>query len=718
MRALIITLFAAAFITLLASTAAAAEPDPSLEVVGTGFSTPIFIDAPAGDDRLFVVQKGGTIKVVDGGAVSNFLTISVSGGSEQGLLGMAFHPDYASNGRFFVHYTDGAGDNRIVEYAVSADPNVASTTPVRTIATVDQPYSNHNGGMMEFGPDGKLYVGIGDGGSGGDPLEHGQNPHTRLGAILRFDVDIASPYLPSDNPFASGVSGDEAVWQYGLRNPWRFAHDPVTGELYIGDVGQNTREEVTVTPAGVGGLDLGWNTFEGTFCHEPHPSTGCSTAGTVLPTIEYSHTSGCSGSVTGGYVYRGRDFPDLYGHYFYADYCDGWIKSFRYSGGAVVETHNWSSRFPFIQVTSFGTDGRGELYFTSLGGTLYRIVGTPGPRTTLGNYNAGTRADIAEIRDDRWKVRTSSGIAFNYQDWGAVPAGAPITDLLTGDFTGDGWQDIAAYREGDGTWTVFASTGGGFNPSVWKTYNTPDGWHSHVAGDFNGDGKDDVASFHPSNGTWWVSTSTGSSFTTALWADFTSAAGWGDQLVGDFNGDGRDDIANYHPSYGTWWTSVSTGSGFATGLWEVFSTKAGWETHLVGDFDGDGSDDVTSFHPSNGTWWTSISEGTGFSTSLWADYVTASGWETHLVGDFTGDGKDEVTSFHPSNGTWWTAASDGSGFDIGLWADFTTATGWDQHIAADFNGDGSVDVASHFPGNDSWWVSTSTGKAFTVTRWA
>jgi len=350
--------------------------DLALEPVATGFSFPLLLTAPAGDARLFVVEKGGLIKVVKNGAVlaTPFLDVSslISNGGEQGLLGLAFDPRYASNGRFFISYTNRDGDNVLAAYQVSTDPDRADASSVIRL-TVDQPYDNHNGGHIVFGPDGYLYMGIGDGGSGGDPDGHGQDRNDLLGSILRLDVSGATGYaVPASNPLVGVAGTRDELWNWGLRNPWRFSFDRSTGDLYIGDVGQGAREEIDVSTAASGGgkgTNYGWSIMEGMQCYD---ASSCDMTGLTLPVLEYSHNDGCS--VTGGHVYRGTAIPDLAGTYFYSDYCGGWVRSFRYVGGAVTEAHSWDALAPGGGVPSFGEDGAGELYVLSASGGVYRIV--------------------------------------------------------------------------------------------------------------------------------------------------------------------------------------------------------------------------------------------------------------------------------------------------------------------------------------------------------
>ena len=336
-----------------------------------GLESPLYLTATPGDDRLFIVEQPGRIRIVKGGALlpEPFLDIvaRVGSGGERGLLGLAFHPQYSSNGLFYVDYTDRSGDTRVERYRVTEDPDVADPASARLVLVVDQPFSNHNGGMALFGPDGKLYVGLGDGGSGGDPQEHGQNKATLLGSLLRLDVDAGDPYaVPPDNPFVGDAGARPEIWAWGLRNPWRFAFDGPTGQLYVADVGQNQWEEVNVVPAASGGLNFGWNLMEGEHCFSQSP---CQDASLVRPVLEYDHAEGCS--VTGGFVYRGEALPSLVGHYFYSDYCGGWIRSFRLVDGEASEQRDWE--LDAGRVLSFGEDADGELYVMNQDGEVFRL---------------------------------------------------------------------------------------------------------------------------------------------------------------------------------------------------------------------------------------------------------------------------------------------------------------------------------------------------------
>jgi hypothetical protein len=356
-----------------------------IETVVSGLDYPVYATSPPGDPRLFVVEKGGYVRIVENDTLQPgvFLDVHtlVSGGSEQGLLGLAFHPDYAGNGLFYISYTDTGGDSRIVEYTVSGDPDVADAGSARNIFEVDQPYSNHNGGMIDFDADGYLLFGLGDGRSGGDPGEVAQDNTSLLGSLLRigvdgddFPTDPGRNYtIPQDNPYV-GNSGADEIWAIGLRNPWRFSIDPDTGLLYIADVGQGAWEEINAEPLENDGLNYGWDNYEGDQCYsDPSGPTDCGSAGLTFPIYQYSHAQGCS--VTGGYVYRGDEVPDLKGHYFFADYCIGELRSFRYVGGEVESDRNWSSEFGSLgSVTSFGVDSQNRLYIMNSAGELLRLA--------------------------------------------------------------------------------------------------------------------------------------------------------------------------------------------------------------------------------------------------------------------------------------------------------------------------------------------------------
>ena len=361
-----------------------------LEKVAGGFQQPTYLThAGDGSRRLFIVEKAGRVWILQGGRRLSPPFLDIVGRvrsreTERGLLSIAFHPDYETNGRFFVNYTDQKGHTVVAEYRVSADPNRGDPNSERVLLYIEQPAANHNGGQLQFGPDGYLYVGMGDGGLGGDPWGNAQNLGVLLGKMLRIDVDAGDPYgIPADNPFVGTEGARPEIWAYGLRNPWRFSFDRGTGDLYIADVGQNKWEEVDVALApDRGGQNYGWDIMEGFHCFEP--AQGCDTAGLTMPVVEYGHDRGCS--ITGGYVYRGRRYADIQGIYFFSDFCTGYIWGLRKTD----DGWEWAQFLASgLNVSTFGEDEEGEIYVLDYArGDVYHLVGsepmsvaTPAPRT-------------------------------------------------------------------------------------------------------------------------------------------------------------------------------------------------------------------------------------------------------------------------------------------------------------------------------------------------
>jgi len=358
----------------------------SKDTVIVGLSSPLFVTAPASDSaRLFIVERAGRIKVFVGDSLNSTLFLNivskVLSGDEQGLLGLAFHPDYAQNGYFFVNYTArNDGRTRISRFSVPpGNPEVADTAET-VLLEIPQFADNHNGGMIGFGPDGYLYIGMGDGGSSGDPGNRAQNPDSLLGKMLRLDVSTVPYSIPPDNPFVLPDTARHEIWAFGLRNPWRWSFDRLTGDLYIADVGQNVREEIDFQPASSpGGENYGWRRKEGFSCF--NPSTNCDPLGVLTdPITQYLQSDRCS--ITGGYVYRGCIAPEAYGHYFYGDYCTGEIWSFRYDGVTISDStdHTTEIGMDDFDLASFGEDARGELYLVGIGtGTVWRLVSDAPP---------------------------------------------------------------------------------------------------------------------------------------------------------------------------------------------------------------------------------------------------------------------------------------------------------------------------------------------------
>ncbi len=354
-------------------TPAAAPMTLGLTLAASGFNKPVYLTYPPdGSGRLFVVEQPGFIRIIKNGNLlpNPFLDITQmvnSRGNEEGLLGLAFHPQYSQNGRFFVHYTDSSQSVVIARFNVSAsNPDQADPASEKILLTIPHPFTNHNGGQLVFGPDGYLYIGVGDGGSQGDPNLNGQNLKVLLAKILRIDVNGDSYAIPPSNPFANKPGARPEIWAYGLRNPWRVSFDMQTNDLYIGDVGQDLYEEVDFQPSNdKGGENYGWSFMEGF-----HPYKGSAPAGLTAPVAEYSHAGG-NCAIVGGYVYRGKNLPDLVGTYIFGDYCTGYMWSLKRSGSTWQMKSLMNAPF---SISSFGEDAAGELYVLDLnGGALYRL---------------------------------------------------------------------------------------------------------------------------------------------------------------------------------------------------------------------------------------------------------------------------------------------------------------------------------------------------------
>ncbi|MCB0451832.1 MAG: PQQ-dependent sugar dehydrogenase [Aequorivita sp.] len=366
--------------------------DIDIELFKSGFSDPLNLQH-ANDERLFVVEQGGRIKIIQGDGTVNttpFLDISgqISSGGERGLLGLAFHPDYANNGFLFVYYTKPNGDSQISRFSVdSGNPDLADENSELPIIDYSQPFSNHNGGCLAFGPDGYLYIASGDGGSGGDPGNRAQNINLLLGKLLRIDVDNpagGNNYgIPPDNPFVGNPNAREEIWAFGLRNPWRFSFDTTDNNLWIADVGQTSREEINRVAIGEAGLNYGWRCYEGT---QPYNNQNCPPQSELtFPIAEYTHTGG-NCSITGGYVYRGSMYPAISNLYFFGDYCSGRIGTVD-SSGNLQDYGTFSGSW-----VSFGEDINKELYIIDIGGSIYKI--TAGPLIGTEDFSMGNTLSL------------------------------------------------------------------------------------------------------------------------------------------------------------------------------------------------------------------------------------------------------------------------------------------------------------------------------------
>lgn len=386
-----------------------------LESFASGLSSPVGI-YHCGDDRLFVLEQSqGDIEILDalGNSLGTFLDVSsiISTGSERGLLGLAFHPDYLNNGFFYINYTNSSGDTEIARYSVSGNANQADAGSGTVLLTIDQPYGNHNGGNIAFGPDGYLYIGMGDGGSQGDPANHAQNLQSMLGKMLRIDVDSTFPYaIPSDNPYVGDANALDEIWSIGLRNPWKFSFDRQTGDLWIGDVGQNAKEEIDFQPASSAGAEnYGWRCYEGS---NTYNTNGCAGAGAyVFPVAEVSHNAPyfwCS--VTGGFVYRGSEFSRMQGKYFFTDYCAGDFFALTDEGAGSYSQELVLDGGGFGYV-AFGENNQGDLFVANLNGTISKLVDPCGDTPPVLSGNETT-------------LTASAGVAYYWYQDGTLIAGA------------------------------------------------------------------------------------------------------------------------------------------------------------------------------------------------------------------------------------------------------------------------------------------------------
>lgn len=687
-RACFRVLFAGMFLVGAATFAQAQLPTLTLEPVTTGLSSPLtMINANDGSNRLFIVQKGGQIRILQNGSVlaTPFLSISstvlLSSGSEQGLLGLAFHPQYARNRRFFVFYTrqpDGA--ITVAEYRVStSDPNVAETTGTPLIS-ITKSAANHNGGTLAFGPDGLLYLGTGDGGGSGDPDNNAQNINSLLGKILRIDVDRTSPGLnyglPPDNPFAGATAGADEIYATGMRNPYRFSFDKRGTTLYAGDVGQGAREEVDIITRGG---NYGWRITEGNLCF--NPSTNCDRTGLTAPIHDYGRDLGCS--VIGGYVYRGTRIPGLVGVYIFADFCSGRI--FAYNNGTVTEPLNVNTLF---SLSGFGEDEAGELYVTLLNGSVFRIGAACSHTASPTSSNipaAGGSGNVA--------VTSAAGCG-----WQAVSNVPWITVQSGNSGTGNGTvQYQVASNPGPtrkGTISVAgnlfvvtqaarnAATPGAFRPSngfVYVRNSSDTGFADNeffygtandvpVAGDWNGDGVDSIGIFR--NGQFFLRNSNTTGF-----ADIQFAFGAsGDiPIAGDWDGDGVDTVGIVRGNEVFLRNSNTTGGA---DLQFVYGSPG--DTFIAGDWDGDGKDTLGAFRSTNGFVYLRNTNSTGFAE---VEFFYGVAGDRPVAGDWNGDGVDTIGVVRVNQ--WFLRNTNTTGFaDL----NFVYGTGTDLPIVGDWNG--------------------------------
>jgi glucose/arabinose dehydrogenase len=589
-----LTLTAAPAAAVLFSTDAPTRP-LTVRTVVSGLDG-ITAIANAGDARLFITEQAGRIRIVQNGAVTAapYLDIVplVTSGGERGLLGLAFHPRYAENGLFFIYYNNKQGDVTIARYQVSADPNRANPASGQVLLTIPKPYDNHNGGGLRFGPDGYLYAGIGDGGSGGDPACNAQQGNNLLGKLLRLDVDAHAdtpPYygIPADNPFRGGSPLPAEVWAYGLRNPWRFSFDRKTGDLWIGDVGQGIREEIDVQPAGSpGGQDYGWKIMEGSLCYSrgacPASTPVCGSPLFTAPVLEYDHGPECS--VTGGYVSRSPSLPNAYGAYFFGDFCSGRVWSADRRGAG------WQVRVLPTRVgnlSTFGEGSDGELYAASLDGTLYRIVPQRPVDTPALFDPAPARFDFKNLDIPGPADLT---LAFGVPHSGQLP--------VAGDWNGDGRTTVGLYNPANHNFRLKNALRPTAPPII-LTVNAPSATAVPIAGDWDGDGKDTVGLYNPATATFYLKNSlTGSGFD-LVFQFGTPGSAWV-PIIGDWDGNGKDGVGLYDPARGMFLLRNTLTSGQPELRFRFGPPSS---RPLAGDWDGDGKDGVGVWDPATGTFY-------------------------------------------------------------------------------------------------------------------
>jgi len=679
---------------------AATSPHTGIVPFVSGLSSPVDIVAPPdGSGRLFVVQQDGAIRIIESGQVvgTPFLTLTGStilGGGERGLLSMAFHPGYATNGFFYVYYTRaGDGALTIARYTRStSDPRQANAASALVLLTIPHSaYANHNGGKLLFGPDGYLYSTHGDGGSGDDPLGSGQNLDTLLGKLLRIDVDGGTPYaVPADNPFV-GVSGARPeIFAYGLRNVWRMSFDRSTGDLYLGDVGQGAREEIDLLPAtSPGGENFGWRVWEGTRCNTSVATTAqCAALVQTPPILEYDHTAsgagpgvcGASGaSVTGGFRYRGSAIPALYGRYVFADYCSGRMWTAWPVGGGIWDKAILADTA--LTISTFGEDASGELYFAA-SGAIYRLVGDEAAAGGLADVSGDTNADLV------WRNAVTGATAVWLMS-GLTPLSAAVVladpnwqVTHAGDFNGDGRADLVWRNASTGQTAIWLMNGSTVLSSAVIFTNA--NWVVTHTGDFNGDGRADLVWRNATTGQTaiWLMNGTSITSSTVVFSD----PAWMVTHVADFNGDGRADLVWRNAGSGqnaVWLMNGTTASSTA-----ALTANRNWSVTHTGDFNGDGRADLIWRNVVTGQ--TSMWLMNGTSSTAAAVLLSDPNWTVLRASDVSGDTRDDLVWHNRATGqtALWVMNGVSTAAATILFAD----PAWRVTHASDLDGDGRADL--------------------------
>jgi glucose/arabinose dehydrogenase len=597
---------------LLVSGLLAADPGPStgpftvsttlqsvaFREMATGLG-PITAIAHSGDSRLYLALKNGKVLLFDGEIFRSqpFLDISErvrTDGFEQGMLSIAFHPHYADNGFFYVTYNDADSNDVLARFQRSAgDPDRADPASGKILLTIPKPFNNHNGGQLQFGPDGYLYLGIGDGGDAFDPACNAQRTDRFLGKLLRLDVDqnvATAPYygIPASNPFRGPGDPRDEIWAEGLRNPWRFSFDRETGDLWIGDVGQNHREEIDFQSSlSHGGENYGWKVMEGTLCSTSESCPGgtlpCNDPTYTRPVLEYDHAAGCS--ITGGYVYRGSSLPNLRGSYFFGDFCTGTIWLAAPQGSALNVRKLAAS---LSSLSTFGEDAHGELYAATLDGGLYFLAAAAGA--------AQERVGLFEPAASRFHLRATNAASstetvfrFGGKNSGWQP--------LAGDWDGDGKATIGFFDPRNSLFRLKNSLAGGAADVLLRIPAQPAGALA-VTGDWNGDGTDTVGIYIPSTGTFRVSNSPNAPALEIIF-NFGPAGAGLIPLAGDWDGDGRDTVGVYDPATSTFYLANGLAGG-APDFQFAFGAPSAGLRPLAGDWNGDRRDTVAVYSQAKG----------------------------------------------------------------------------------------------------------------------
>ncbi len=681
----------------------AAPPPVTLREVASGLTNPLEIaHADDGSGRLFIVEKGGRIKILKNGTVlaRPFLDVSalVSTTSERGLLGLAFSPQFRSDRRFFVYLTrmsDGALQVRSYR-AYPMDADLADPASGEDIITIAHPtFANHNGGHLAFGPDGMLYIGTGDGGGAGDPSNNAQNNSVLLGKMLRIEVSTPTGYvIPPDNPYAAGSGASREIYAYGLRNPWKFSFDRATQDLYIGDVGQDTIEEVDFQPAlTAGGQNYGWNWFEGNTC-----VTFCPPFIASWPILQYRHDAAGGNSITGGYVYRGRRSAALRGYYIYGDFVSNRVWAAKRAGGTWTTEVLISPPSVLSGISSFGEDERGELYAASFStGKVYAIDG-PGPAVPI-------EFDLDGSGTGDFITRDTAGGATGYlmnrlavASTGALlPAGSGLRITHAADLDGDGKADLLL-EHADGS--ILAGTMNGLAPKAQANLlPAGSGWHVTHTGDFNGDGKADLVLTHAS-GWVFVLLMNGLEFAGGNYV-LAGGAGWSVTQVADFNGDGKSDLLLRHTDGSIAVMLMDGATPTAAAI--LIGAGSGWSARATGDFNGDGKADIVVAHDTNGVF---VLQMDGTAATAANAIAPAAPAQSIVVADFNGDGKSDI-------------ALQAAGSDVSVllmdgvtpWLTRTLpAAGLALGRARDIDGDGRADLLLQRAdgGIDAWLMHGAT----------